>query len=166
MKKWNFPGKYRDYISWLERNEQLIKKYEVSETNSLDIVMDEQGRKFVDEFVTLLTDIKMEVHSYEIGMDLSNDECELLKHFSNLYYISRKWKEQDLEKKVDHMILLIPNIENHLNNEWKRKYTKVLRQFCKNIFDGAVLKLMVASESQRFQDENPGETVIKVRKAS
>ena len=166
MRKWNFPGKYRDCISWMKRNEQLIKKYEVSETNSLDIVMDEQGRKFVDEFVTLLTDIKMEVHSYEIGMDLSNDECELLKHFKNLDYVSKKWKEQDLNESVNHLILLIPNIENHLNNEWKQKYTKVLRQFCKNVFDGAYVKCLIASESQRFLDENQGETVIKVRKVS
>lgn len=166
MRKWNFPEKYRDYISWLECNEQLIKKYEVSETNSLDIVMDGQGRKFIDEFVALLTGIKMQVHSYEIEMDLSNDECELLKHFENLDYVSKKWKEQDLNERVNHLILLIPNIENYLSNEWKQKYTKVLRQFCKNAFDGAYVKCLIASESQRFLDENPGETVIKVRKAS
>ena len=98
-----------------------------------------------------------------MGITLSNRyDIEYYKKQRKLYIR----KKQDLNERVNHLILLIPNIENHLNNEWKQKYTKVLRQFCKKAFEGAYVKCLIASESQRFLDENSEETVIKVRKVS
>lgn len=155
----------RDFISWLEENESVIRKLENKGTPELLIIPGQENRLFVEKLLLHYEGLSYAFPFLSFSFGTSSGENALLSLWADLYGI---W--EDLKKgsgrsggqipDCNTLLLILDEADLSLHPRWQRMYMKWLTAFCRRYFLPMInIKLIVTTHSPIILSDFPPNSV-------
>lgn len=160
----------RDFISWLEENEAVIRKLENKGTPELSIIPGQENRLFMEELLLHYEGLSYAFPFLSFSFGASSGENALLSLWADLYGI---W--EDLKKEsgrtngqtpdCNTLLLILDEADLSLHPRWQRMYMKWLTAFCRRYFLPMInIKLIITTHSPIILSDFPPNSVCYLRK--
>lgn len=160
----------RDFISWLEENEAVIRKLENKGTPELSIIPGQENRLFMEKLLFHYEGLSYAFPFLSFSFGASSGENALLSLWADLYGI---W--EDLKKEsgrtngqtpdCNTLLLLLDEADLSLHPRWQRMYMKWLTAFCRRYFLPMInIKLIITTHSPVILSDFPPNSVCYLRK--
>ena len=160
----------RDFISWLEENEAVIRKLENKGTPELSIIPGQENRLFMEKLLFHYEGLSYAFPFLSFSFGASSGENALLSLWADLYGI---W--EDLKKEsgrtngqtpdCNTLLLILDEADLSLHPRWQRMYMKWLTAFCRRYFLPMInIKLIITTHSPVILSDFPPNSVCYLRK--
>ena len=160
----------RDFISWLEENESVIRKLENKGKPELSIIPGQESRLFMEKLLFHYEELSYAFPFLSFSFGTSSGENALLSLWADLYGI---W--EDLKKgssrtsgqasDCNTLLLILDEADLSLHPRWQRMYMKWLTSFCRRYFLPVInIKLIVTTHSPIILSDFPPNSVCYLRK--
>ncbi|MFR3625035.1 MAG: AAA family ATPase [Blautia wexlerae] len=160
----------RDFISWLEENESVIRKLENKGKPELSIIPGQESRLFMEKLLFHYEELSYAFPFLRFSFGTSSGENALLSLWADLYGI---W--EDLKKgsgrtggqipDCNTLLLILDEADLSLHPRWQRMYMKWLTAFCRRYFLPMInIKLIVTTHSPIILSDFPPNSVCYLRK--
>lgn len=164
-------NRVKEFILWLKKNRERIKKFERKMVRKLDIEVSQYTKAFMEELISRYTEMNFEFPFYDFAFDVSTGELDFLTVFSNLYSMvggnHSKLNAYDypkLEEETKSILLIFDEADISMHPKWQRMYMKQLTDFCRQIFGNKYIKIIVTTHSPIMLSDFPPNSILYLKR--
>ncbi len=155
----NYIKKVRDYIRWIQDNQNRIEQYQY--LNTLRVPVSKSTEEFVFDLLTLSEKLCFEFPFYDWSFDMSTGEMYFLSIFKDLAKLKKRLEEK---VGVSDVLLIFDELDSSMHPKWQRNYIKWLVDVCSDWFEKYMIQIIVTTHSPIILSDFPADSVIYIEK--
>ncbi|MBS6645942.1 MAG: AAA family ATPase, partial [Clostridiaceae bacterium] len=159
------------FINWLDGNEEKIKAYHTWDNRGICFKTGAETKDFISQLIKYYSGLNFDFPFLEFSFGVSTGEHCFLSVFSHLFSMVNKnqritnvYNYSPLSWEVSNVLLIFDEADLSLHPRWQRMYIKWITEFCKSLFQGIEVKIIITTHSPILLSDFPSNSVLYMKK--